>query len=280
MDYQGIHTVGSDLVVEGIRHFTLPETLDCGQAFRWEPAGESSWQGIARGHFLRLTHEGDQLILHDTTPMTFETVWEDYFDLRRDYGALKEAFSQDETLERTVTFAPGIRVLRQEPWEALCCFIISQNNNIKRIKGIVARLCELFGEPIEGGFAFPTAQMLAEQTIESLAPLRSGFRAKYLLDAAQKVAKGELVLEPLYTAPLDEARQSLMTVHGIGPKVADCVLLYGLGRIECVPMDVWMKRAMASLFPQGLPEFALPVAGIAQQYIFHYSRHNSALLTV
>lgn len=163
--------------------------------------------------------------------------------------------------------------MRQEPWEALCSFIISQNNNIKRIKGIVERLCQSFGEPIaDGVYNFPSYEVLARLSETDLAPLRCGFRARYIIDASRKVSSGEVNLERLKTCPIDEARQELIKITGVGAKVAECALLYGCGRIEGFPMDVWMKRAMTALFPDGLPECALPYAGIAQQYIFHYVR--------
>ena len=152
-------------------------------------------------------------------------------------------------------------------------FILSQNNNIPRIKGIVERLCRDLGQPLgDGHYAFPTAERLAACSQEELAGARCGFRTKYLLDAARRVADGRLVLREFYTMPIDEAREQLQSIYGVGTKVAECVLLYGFGRMECFPMDVWMKRVMASLFPDGLPaEFTL-VAGIAQQYLFHYGR--------
>ena len=159
-------------------------------------------------------------------------------------------------------------------WETLCSFIISQNNNIKRIKGIIERLCRLFGQPIgdSGFFSFPTPETLAAATAEHLAPLRCGFRARYLIDAAQKVCYGQVRLDAIPSMPMEEARRELMQICGVGPKVADCVLLFGFHRLECCPMDVWMKRVFAVLYPNGLPDCARDFAGIAQQYLFHYAR--------
>ena len=143
--------------------------------------------------------------------------------------------------------------MRQDPWEALCSFIISQNNNIPRIQGIVQRLCQHFGQRTPDGFLFPTPERMAALTVD-LVPLRSGFRAKYLLSAAQLVSAGQVDLEALRVMPMEEARASLMQIVGVGPKVAECALLYGLHRLEAFPMDVWMKRAMAALFPGYQPE--------------------------
>ena len=178
----------------------------------------------------------------------------------------------------TAKYAPGIRILRQEPYEALCTFIISQNNNIKRIKGIVQRLCESYGEPLPNGqFAFPTALTMAQLSVDDLAPLRAGFRARYLCDAAKRVADGEVDLEYCRTAGYDDARAELMKITGVGVKVADCTLLFGLHRVEAFPIDVWMKRAMEKLFPDMTADDFGEYAGIAQQYIFHYSRMHPEL---
>jgi len=267
----------NEVVVEGLKEFSLRDTLDCGQCFRWNEAGDG-FDGIVEGKYCHASQDGDTLKLSCVTKEEFDSLWSDYFDLERDYDMLKEGFRADVMLAETLRFAPGIRVLRQRPWETLCSYIISQNNNIKRIKGIVARLCENFGEPLADGhgYAFPTAERLAELDEEALAPIRCGFRAKYIIDASRKVASGEIELDKLCGMEIDEARRTLMTIKGVGPKVAECTLLYGFGRTECFPIDVWMKRAMAELFPEGLPECALKDAGIAQQYIFHYMRMRGA----
>ena len=196
-----------------------------------------------------------------------------------DYGKIRKQISGiHPILSEAAEYAPGIRILRQEPWEALCTFIISQNNNIKRIKGIVARLCESFGEEIaRGEYAFPTAKKMSELSVDDLAPLRAGFRNRYLVDAAQKVSSKEVDLKKCFTLPYDEARTELMKITGVGVKVADCTLLFGFHRIEAFPVDVWMKRAMERLFPDMTASDFGEYAGIAQQYIFHYSRMHPEL---
>ena len=225
---------------------------------------------------IRKLGEGEFLFL-GTNQQEFEEIWENYFDLQTNYAALKSALCCDPVMAEATTYAPGIRVLRQNGWEALCTFIISQNNNIKRIRGIVERLCECFGEPVDGGFDFPTAERMAQLTLEDLAPLRSGFRAKYLLDAAQKVSSGVVDLSAIPSMTYEEAQAHLRQINGVGPKVADCALLFGFYRLDAFPMDVWMKRAMATLYPDGLPENILPYRGIAQQYLFHYARMHPEL---
>lgn len=253
--------------------YDLDATLGCGQCFRWEPLAPGVWRGVAFGRQLTVSAVPEGLLFAGTTAAEAEALWAPYFDLNRDYAAVRRAFSADPVLQKAVAFAPGMHLLRQEPWEALCSFIFSQNNNIPRIRGIVARFCALLGEPLgNGGFAFPTPARVAALSEEALSPVRSGFRAKYVLDAARRVASGELDLDALAVQPLDEARARLREIRGVGPKVAECALLYGCGRVECFPVDVWIRRALDCLYPRGFPTDFGPVAGIAQQYLFHYAR--------
>jgi len=261
--------------ISGISDFDLPHTLDCGQAFRWEQKENGNWHGVAFNRYLEISKQEDgTIILHNTTPEEFDLVWRDYFDLERDYNAIINAISGNEILSTAAKFGSGIRVLNQEPWETLCSFIISQNNNIKRIKGIISRLCENFGEEKSGYYTFPSAEKIASLSLEDLSVLRSGFRAKYILDAATKVASGEIDLSNLKNLTVDVARGELMKIKGVGPKVADCALLFSHKHIEAFPKDVWIKRAMEQLFGGELPKEAVPFAGIVQQYIFFYARET------
>ena len=260
--------------------FDLKQTLDCGQCFRWDILPDGSFRGTAFDRRLRLSQEDGAVVFHGVSAAEFEQVWAPYFDLDFDYAAVRRALAeQNPVLRQAAEFAPGIRILRQDPWEALCSFIISQNNNIPRIKGIIARLCETFGENRDGLYTFPGPGRLAGLPVEALAPLRSGFRAKYILSAAEKVASGAVDLGALSVLPMEQARESLMTICGVGEKVAECVLLYGLHRLEAFPMDVWMKRAMSVLLPDRAREDFGEYAGIAQQYLFHYSRCHADLFS-
>ncbi len=261
--------------VSGIDTLSLPQTLDCGQAFRWSETENGIWQGVAFGKLLRLKIDTDgTLILFDTTKEEFQNIWCDYFDLNRSYLEIIEKISENDLLKTASQYGNGIRILNQEPWETLCSFIISQNNNIKRIKGIIERLCENFGDDMGGYYSFPTAEKIAKLTLDDLAVLRSGFRAKYILDAAQKVSSGEVDLKALKDLPYESAQAELMKIKGVGPKVADCSLLFSHKHIEAFPKDVWIKRAMEKLFGGNLPSVALPFAGIVQQYIFFYARET------
>ncbi len=266
-----------NIYIYGIEEFDLPHTLDCGQAFRWQEVN-GIWQGVAFGLFLKLEKISDgTVVLYNTKLEDFQNIWRDYFDLDRDYKKIVEILSVNETLKKACEYSYGIRILNQEPFETLCSFIISQNNNIKRIKGIIERLCENFGEYKNDYYTFPCAEKIASLTLEDLAPLRSGFRAKYLLDAAKKVASGEVDLKSLQNMPLDDARNELMKIVGVGPKVADCCLLFSHKHIKAFPKDVWIKRAMEVLFGGDLPKQAEEFAGIAQQYIFFYARDTKLL---
>ena len=266
----------NQLVLTGTECFTLDETLDCGQAFRFKKNDDGVWEGVAFGKILKISQTDDGcIIFHDGCGDDFECLWRTYFDLDTDYRQIADILSENEVLSRVYNNAVGIRIMRQEPFETLCSFIISQNNNIPRIKGIISKMCEYFGDEIAPGYySFPTAERLASLSEEDLAPLRAGFRNRYILSAARMVAEGSIDLEALKTVPITEAREELKKICGVGDKVAECTLLFGLGRMEAFPIDVWMKRIMAELLPDGLPEFALPYAGIAQQYLFHYARLN------
>lgn len=264
-----------NVYIYGLENFNLPHTLDCGQAFRWEEKENGIWKGVAFNRYLELQKLPDNtVILFNTTKENFENIWRDYFDLDRDYKAIIKAISGNEILNKASNFGSGIRVLNQEPWETLCSFIISQNNNIKRIKGIISRLCENFGDDMGEFYTFPSAENISKLSLEDLSVLRAGFRGKYILDAAKKLSSGEIRLENLKSMPIDVARNELMKINGVGPKVADCALLFSHKHIEAFPKDVWIKRAMETLFDGNLPKEALPYAGIVQQYIFFYARET------
>ncbi|MBQ8204036.1 MAG: DNA-3-methyladenine glycosylase 2 family protein [Clostridia bacterium] len=260
--------------IKNVRNFDLAQTLDCGQAFRFAPKENGVWHGVAKNRYIELEFKGDCLIISGSDRKDFEEIWRNYFDLDRDYGEIIENISVNETIKKAAQYGSGIRILNQDPWEALCSFIISQNNNIPRIKGIIERLCEGYGEKCGEGYTFPDAATISKLTAEELGFLRAGFRAKYIIDAAKKVASGEIDLESLKSTDFETARNTLMKIKGVGPKVADCALLFGLGHIEAFPRDVWIKRAMEELFGGELPECATAYAGIVQQYIFFYARNN------
>ncbi len=264
---------GNDIIIK-VNDFDLAETLDCGQAFRWKKIdGKNGFCGFSGSRYLEIYADENSFILKNTSEEDFNNYWTEYFDFNTDYSFLKKQYSDDATLKNACEFAPGIRLLKQDKWEALCSFIISQNNNIPRIKGIIERLCENFGNRTDNGYTFPSAEIIAGKTVEKLAPLRAGFRARYIHDAAQKVASGEIDLEKVSVMPYEDAKKELMKIVGVGVKVADCALLYGMYRTESFPVDVWIKRVLAQYYPDGLPECIKGTEGIAQQYLFHYIRN-------
>jgi N-glycosylase/DNA lyase len=224
--------------------FDLETTLNCGQAFRRHIDCEQTPDG--------------SVILRDISEADFLSKWDIYFDFNRDYEAIKAEFKADKTLAEAIDFCGGIRILKQDPFEALISFIISQNNNIPRIKLIIDRLITHFGH-------FPTA----EDLLTDISFAKTGFREKYLKSAAMS----NIDLEAIEDMPTEQARQELMKIKGVGPKVAECTLLYGFGRLECFPRDVWINRVLKEFYPDGFPFVNHPYAGVAQQFLFHYIRN-------
>ena len=255
---------GSDIILYE-DDLVLDDVLDTGQTFRWDKIGENRYFGHCLDKALEISGSDGEFILKNTTEEDFLNIWVPYFDLETDYSALRKLYSEDETLKAACEFSRGIRLLRQDSWEALVCFVFSSNNNITRIKGITARLAEHYGR-------FPTAEELSKETPESLGYLRAGFRAGYVIDAAKKVASKEVDLESVAKLPYEQAKAELMKIKGVGPKVADCVLLSGMYMTEAFPVDVWIKRVMEEYYKGGFPEKFRETQGIAQLYLFNYIR--------
>lgn len=264
--------VGNNTVIKS-NSFNLRQTLDCGQAFRFSKDENGVWQGVVNNRVLRLFEKDKEIIIENLSEKEFFDFYYNYFTFDVDYTEIKKILSADETLKKAVLSSSGIRILKQEKFETVCSFIFSQNNNIPRIKGIIDRFCENFGERIdENNFSFPTAEKIAALSVEDLAPIRAGFRAKYIIDASRKIASGEIDLDSLEKCEIDTARQTLMKIKGVGSKVSECILLFSCKRFECFPIDVWMKKVMESFYPKGLPDCTKGIEGIAQQYLFDYAR--------
>jgi len=253
----------------------LYKTFDCGQCFRFDTVDGKTFRGVALGRPLAINVVEDGFFVEDMTKEEFEGKLSLFLDLDRDYEDIHLSLSKTGLHDGALQSGKGIHILRQDPWEALCSFIISQNNNIPRIKKIIAALCALCGDELgEGIYSFPTADRIAVLGVEGLSPIKAGFRAKYIADAAEKVAKGELVLDSLYDVSLDEAITALCTVKGVGPKVAGCVALFGLGHMDAFPIDVWIKRVIDKYYDENFtPSVFGKYAGIAQQYLFYHERY-------
>lgn len=270
-----IEIKNNDIILHGVKCLDLELTLDCGQAFRWVKEKDDSFSGVASGVYLNISKIGeDTFLLKDTSENDFENIWRKYFDFDRDYVKICETLKEDKLLASTIDEYYGIRILNQDSWEALCSFVISQQNNIKRIKGIIERLCEKYGQEVKKGFySFPSAKRLSELSVEDFEELGTGYRAKYLEKLAKGVASGEIDLEKIKNLPLENARKELLNIYGVGIKVANCALLFGFGFYDAFPVDVWMKRVM-EYYPNGLPKCFDGIGGIAQQYLFHWARNN------
>jgi len=271
----------NEIEITCVSDFDLKKIFECGQCFRWNEDENGDYTGIAFGRYARLRRIGESVFISGCLE-DFENVWRSYFDLDRDYTKIRQKLCIDDFMQRATAFGEGIRLLRQDKWEALCSFIISQNNNIPRIKSIIENLCREFGDVLyfedKQYFSFPSAGRLASCCAEDLASLRCGYRSEYIIKAAKMVADGSVDLETLALSPLERARNELKNLHGVGDKVADCVLLFGLHMLNAFPLDVWMKRAVDLHYGPGFdPEIFSPYAGIAQQYIFHYMRNGTAM---
>lgn len=271
-----------DYVLENVKNFDLEQIFECGQAFRFTKSERGAgicYNGVAYGKYLCVWQEGERVVFENTSEAEYKELWEKFFDLGRDYGAIIESIS-DPHAKKCAKSGSGIRILKQEPWETVCSFIISQNNNIPRIKKIIETLCERFGEPIvtaNGTFyAFPTAKALYEAGTDAIFECRTGFRAKYIYDAAKHFYTGEFDLDKALKANCDELTRALMTIKGVGPKVAACACLFGFAHYESFPIDVWIKKVIDKYYPE---DFNTDVfgkhAGIVQQYLFYYERSLS-----
>ena len=296
INIDGINAVKLD----SVELFDVRRVFDCGQCFRFDPVTHSrhevEFAGCAFGKYISVAQDGDTVYIYNATLDEFESVWKRFLGLDRDYTEINASIlslSQNPTLADAVSTSSGIRILKQDEWESICSFIISQNNNIPRIKKLVAALSERCGDRIDVSFmphhvadahkrddlcvfSFPAPDKVAALGLEELAALKVGFRAKYILDAAEKMSRGEIDIESLTSlSDTEECVKLLCSVKGIGPKVASCALLFGFARLDAFPIDVWIKKVMAKYFDEHFDPRALGAyAGIAQQYLFYYERYN------
>ena len=293
-----------------LEHYDLDATFSCGQAFRWQKRGDA-WEAVIHGRWVRLRQTGscfaEAAVLGAPASLPARSClsnppqgmaalpdsdWRwlsDYLRLDDDFAAILATFPDDAPMRAAMKHCPGLRLLRQEPWECLASFILSSTKQVAQIQQCVQLLCERFGDavpaPVESGkqFAFPGAARLARATEAELRECKMGFRAKYLRGAAALVASGDLDLEKIRTLPIEAAREQLMRCPGVGRKIADCALLFSCGFEEAFPIDVWIERAVRVLFMRNrkvsrerMELFAAkhfgPHRGYAQQYLFHHLR--------
>lgn len=280
--------MGLPYVIVKTENYSVAQTFECGQCFRFGRVSPSPYQveyeGVAFGKYIRVAqnHPGE-VIVRNTSLSDYEAIWKRYLGLDTDWGAvgrrLAEGCGPAGVLAAAARAAGGIRILRQDPWETLCSFIISQNNNIPRIKKIVEALSGRLGAPIlcpDGvtRHAFPTDRAILAAGAGALRALGLGYRAEYVYDAARLCAEGQLDFRAIAESDdLAACAAALRRVKGVGPKVAACVLLFGFGKLDAFPVDVWVRRALSRYFPAGLDLSRLsPYAGVAQQYLFYYIR--------
>ena len=262
----------------------LYRTFNCGQAFRWKSITDFIFTCVLGEKIITVSKDGDTLSFFPCNEED-KAFFINYFDITTDYKAVENLMRKNEVISTCVPYAKGIRILNQAPFETLISFIISANNNIKRISKTINNLCVTAGERIGDSehFSFPTPKSLADMNIDELKQVGTGYRAPYIKDTATKILEG-FCLEELKHMDYCEARKRLMQLKGVGAKVADCVLLFSLGHTNAFPMDVWMKRAVNIMFFNGkqascdelcnLIDGLGENAGIIQQYIFHYARQK------
>ena len=275
-----------------LKDYDLAATLSSGQVFRWRKWGES-WVGVAGGRWVKLQGEGRRLTAEVAEAVEDWDWLRHYLQLDLDLEEVLRRFPDDEPMRRAVSACRGLRLLRQEPWECLASFILSSNKQILQIQQIISELCRRYGDAVAvptghlPAQAFPSPGRLAAATETELRECKMGFRARYLLETARRVEGGECDLAALGRLPMDQAREELLRLPGVGRKIADCVLLFAYGFQPAFPVDVWVMKALRQLYFPGrrvnlarLHQFAAehfaPNAGYAQQYLFHYMRTKSS----
>ena len=268
--------------------YDLAATLTSGQAFRWQ-AHEAAWIGVIGSHWVRLQSENNLLTAQTSKPVANWDWLAHYLQIKLDLSQVLASFPDDEAMRSAIRACYGLRLLRQDPWECLASFILSSTKQIVQIRQIISLLCERFGDPVAvpAGYApahaFPTPTRMASLTEAELRACKMGFRAPYLLATARAIAAAHLDLTHLQHLPINEARAELIKLPGVGPKIADCVLLFAYGFQAAFPVDVWVMKALRELyFPRRRPSSSRlqrftetyfgSNAGYAQQYLFHYMR--------
>ena len=279
--------------IKNMDSFELKDIFDCGQCFRWNEEDDGSYTGVFKGNVLNVSKNDKEITFKGVCNGNIKDVVEDYFDLKRDYEKIKEELSKiDENMKTSIEYGKGIRILNQDLFETIISFIISANNNIPRIKGIIERLSKKYGDEIiwngKEYYAFPTAKSLKDVSVKEYRDLGLGFRDVRLYETVKMILEGKVDLEELENNPnTTKVREKLLTLSGVGPKVADCILLFSdLKRFEVFPIDVWVRRVMNDLYIKNEDETKVNkkqieklaqekfgnLAGLAQQYLFYWRR--------
>ena len=282
------------LVLNNVDSFELPHIFDCGQCFRWDRQSDGSYIGVIKSGVMKVSKVGNPITFEGILDGDINSIVYDYFDLGTDYNVFKKKLSLiDLNMKKSVEFGYGIRILKQDLWEMIISYIISANNNIPRIKGIINRISQRVGKKISWNgndyYLFPTVEELAKLSVSDLRELGTGFRDKRIYKTTQMILKKEVDLEILKKMNnTDEMRNELLKLDGVGEKVADCILLFALRRFDSFPVDVWVRRVMNKLFIHNEDETKVnknqirdvayelfgDIEGIAQQYLFYWAREN------
>lgn len=279
----------NQIILEGISEdFEPKHVFECGQCFRWLREEDGSYTGVVQGKVINVKKENDLIIFDNTNKEDFENIWFDYFDLGRNYGEIKKQLKvMDEYLEKATEFGKGIRILQQDGWEMLISFIISANNRIPMIQRAINNLSERYGKFIDEYrgkkyYAFPTPEELSTVSVEDIRACQTGFRDKYIKSVVDYVNENDEDVLSYRKLDTSECIKELVKFNGVGPKVADCIALFGMQKYDTFPVDVWVKRVMEEFYVEdnlSLPKirkFALDkfgdLAGFAQQYLFYYAR--------
>lgn len=311
-----IYSEDKNVIIEDAKDFDIEDILECGQCFHFTRLDDKDYELMAYGKYLHIRQledkadrnnelpkdktpkaidfvdkkNGSRIILYNTTLEDYNEIWSRYFDMEVDYSDIKnKVLTSDERLKEAVMAKAGIRILKQDFFETLISFIISQNKQIPHIKQIVHTISERYGDKIllsdeRAVYTFPSVDRLYDVSEDELRECKVGFRAPYIRDAVCKVYSGEISEEKLRVMSFKDAREALMTIKGVGEKVANCVLLYGLSFTNAFPVDVWMKRIMEYMYfgedtkKEIIESFAYEkygeYAGYAQQYLFYYGREK------
>lgn len=270
-----------------VKDFNLEHTLECGQAFRWRENAPAHYGVIGRA-LVKVDYDGSRLMVESGGQLDKRAAAV-YFGLSDNLPEILKEIDVDEHIHKAISRFRGLRILKQEPWECAASFILSSHSNIPRIKKTIEKLSENFGTKVTLGideaYSFPSAGVIASADLRTLRKLGLGFRAGYLKESARKVSSGRFDLMGLGALSYDKAKDKLLTLKGIGEKVADCVLLFAFKKFEAFPVDVWIKRGMERLYfrgrivrPKEIASFARGhfgrYAGYAQEYLYHYLRHE------
>ena len=281
-------------VIENCKSFNARDIFECGQCFRWNVQEDGSYTGIFGKNVLNVKQEPEEkIIITGICDGDIKEVCRKYFDLDRDYEAIKEKLANiDEYMKESIKYGEGIRILSQDLWEMIISFIVSANNNIPRIKGIIDRISKKYGKEVNWNgtkyYTFPTVEELSKASVEDLRALGLGFRDVRVYETTKKILNKEVDLNKLTEEKdTEKVREKLLTLPGVGPKVADCILLFStLKRFEVFPIDVWVRRVMNDLYIKNPDETKVNkreieklakekygnLAGLAQQYLFYWKR--------